>query len=134
MDYDPDEFSFEDRYDDDDVHYRTCGRCGARTQPRWSESACLEEARRYGWRRVAASDRPGARRMIRLVTGDDAQASMRSTLPSSATAAPATRALRPSGPGVPRLTHPSSCSSGVQPNRARTAGDPSTPALFHTAP
>jgi len=63
MDYDPDEFSFEDMYDDDDVHYRTCGRCGARTQPRWSESACLEEARRYGWRRVAASDRPGARRM-----------------------------------------------------------------------
>ena len=48
---------------DDEVYFRTCGRCGARTSPRWSESACLEEARRYGWRRVAASDRPGARRM-----------------------------------------------------------------------
>jgi len=58
MDYDPDDFSFEDLYDADDVYYRTCGKCGARTQPRWSESACLEEARRYGWRRVAASDRP----------------------------------------------------------------------------
>jgi hypothetical protein len=63
MDYDTDDFSFEDMYDADDVHFRTCGKCGVRTQPRWSESACLEEARRYGWRRVAASDRPGARRM-----------------------------------------------------------------------
>lgn len=53
---------FEDRYDDE-AFVRTCGRCGARTTPRWSESACLEEARRWGWRRVAASDRPGARRM-----------------------------------------------------------------------
>jgi hypothetical protein len=63
MDYDPDEFSFEDLYDEDGIYYRTCGKCGSRTQPRWSESACLEEARRYGWRRVAASDRPGASRM-----------------------------------------------------------------------
>lgn len=52
----------EDRYDEG-TFYRTCGRCGTRTPPRWSEGACLEEARRYGWRRVAASDRPGARRM-----------------------------------------------------------------------
>jgi hypothetical protein len=59
------EFTFEDLDDlyGDDVFYRTCGKCGNRTSPRWSESACLEEARRYGWRRVAASDRPGARRM-----------------------------------------------------------------------
>ncbi len=63
MDQEPDDFSFESLYDDDDVHYRTCGKCGARTSPHWSEAACLEEARRYGWRRVAASDRPGARRM-----------------------------------------------------------------------
>lgn len=63
MDDEFDDFSFEDLYDTEDVHFRTCGRCGSRTQPRWSESACLEEARRYGWRRVAASDRPGARRM-----------------------------------------------------------------------
>jgi len=63
MDHEPDDFSFESLYDDDDVHYRTCGKCGARTSPHWSEAACLEEARRYGWRRVAASDRPGARRM-----------------------------------------------------------------------
>jgi hypothetical protein len=49
--------------DDDEIYFRTCGQCGTRTAPRWSESACLEEARRYGWRRVAASDRPGARRM-----------------------------------------------------------------------
>jgi len=73
MDYDTDDFSFEDLYDADDVYYRTCGKCGARTQPRWSESACLEEARRYGWRRVAASDRPGARRMdLCGVCADDA--------------------------------------------------------------
>ena len=49
MDYDPDELDFDDRYDDE-VFFRTCGKCGARTAPRWSESACLEEARRYGWR------------------------------------------------------------------------------------
>jgi hypothetical protein len=60
---------FDDEFEDtlidfdEDLYFRTCGRCGARTSPRWSESACLEEARRYGWRRVAASDRPGARRM-----------------------------------------------------------------------
>jgi len=41
MDHDTDDFSFEDLYDEDDVYYRTCGRCGARTRPRWSESACL---------------------------------------------------------------------------------------------
>jgi hypothetical protein len=62
MDYDPDELNFDARYDDE-MFFRTCGACGARTSPRWSESACLEEARAYGWRRVAASDRPGARRM-----------------------------------------------------------------------
>ena len=62
MDYDPDELALDDLRDED-VYFRTCGKCGARTAPRWSESACLEEARRYGWRRVAASDRPGARRM-----------------------------------------------------------------------
>ncbi len=49
--------------EDEGAFYRTCGRCGTRTTPRRSESACLEEARRYGWRRVAASDRPGSRRM-----------------------------------------------------------------------
>jgi hypothetical protein len=67
MDYDPDELNFDDlNFDDlydDEAFFRTCGKCGARTSPRWSESACLEEARRYGWRRVAASDRPGARRL-----------------------------------------------------------------------
>ena len=68
MEFDPDELDIDDLYDEDglygdDAFFRTCGRCGARTSPRWSESACLEEARRYGWRRVAASDRPGARRM-----------------------------------------------------------------------
>ncbi len=57
-----DEDLFEDRFGAE-TFFRTCGRCGARTTPQWSESACLEEARRYGWRRVAASDRPGARRM-----------------------------------------------------------------------
>src|SRR5450755_3258339 len=62
MEYEPDELDINDRYDDE-VFFRTCGKCGARTAPRWSESACLEEARRYGWRRVAASDRPGARRL-----------------------------------------------------------------------
>ena len=67
MEFDPDDpilddLSFDDLYDDE-AFFRTCGKCGARTTPRWSESACLEEARRYGWRRVAASDRPGARRM-----------------------------------------------------------------------
>ncbi len=67
MEFDPDdltsdELAFDDLYDDE-AFFRTCGRCGARTTPRWSESASLEEARRYGWRRVAASDRPGARRM-----------------------------------------------------------------------
>ena len=41
--------------DEEELFFRTCGRCGSRTSPRWSESACLEEARRYGWRRVAAS-------------------------------------------------------------------------------
>ncbi len=58
-----DELDQLDRFDDDQAFFRTCGRCGAQTSPRWSESASLEEARRYGWRRVAASDRPGARRM-----------------------------------------------------------------------
>ena len=63
MEFDPDDpilddLSFDDLYDDE-AFFRTCGKCGARTTPRWSESACLEEARRYGWRRVAASDRPG---------------------------------------------------------------------------
>jgi hypothetical protein len=65
FDDEDDDFSLEDfeaRYEDE-VYFRTCGRCGARTAPRWSESACLEEARRYGWRRVAESDRPGARRI-----------------------------------------------------------------------
>ncbi len=59
LDLDPD---FEDLYEEG-AFFRTCGQCGTRTSPRWSESQCLEEARRYGWRRVAASDRPGARRM-----------------------------------------------------------------------
>jgi hypothetical protein len=65
FDFDPDDPSFFDDADfyDDDVFIRTCGRCGNRTSPQWSESASLEEARRYGWRRVAASDRPGSRRM-----------------------------------------------------------------------
>jgi hypothetical protein len=58
-----DEFDDLYEFDDDEVFFRTCGKCGARTTPRWSESACLEEARRYGWRRVAASDRPGAHRL-----------------------------------------------------------------------
>jgi hypothetical protein len=62
MDYEPDELDLDDLYGDD-VYFRTCGKCGTRTSPHWSESRCLEEARRYGWRRVAASDRPGARRM-----------------------------------------------------------------------
>ena len=64
-DFDPEELSLDDLRDlyEGEVYFRTCGRCGARTPPRWSESASLEEARRYGWRRVAASDRPGARRM-----------------------------------------------------------------------
>ena len=62
MDDDPHDLYFDDLYDEE-AFFRTCGRCGARTAPRWSESASLEEARRYGWRRVAASDRPGARRM-----------------------------------------------------------------------
>ncbi len=62
MDYDPDDPTFHDLRDGE-AFFRTCGRCGQRTSPRWSESACLEEARRYGWRRIAASDRPGARRM-----------------------------------------------------------------------
>lgn len=47
----------------EELHFRTCGQCGQRTTPRRSASACLEEARRYGWRRVALSDRPGAARM-----------------------------------------------------------------------
>jgi hypothetical protein len=63
MEFDPDQLSADDQYDDEDAFFRTCGKCGTRTSPRWSESACLEEARRYGWRRVAASDRPGAHRM-----------------------------------------------------------------------
>jgi hypothetical protein len=62
-DYEPDDSIFDDPYADDDVFFRTCGKCGVRTSPRWSESSCLEEARRYGWRRVASSDRPGAYRM-----------------------------------------------------------------------
>lgn len=63
-DLDPyDDGPFDDAVDDEDLYIRTCGRCGARTHPHWSESASLEEARRLGWRRVAASDRPGARRM-----------------------------------------------------------------------
>src|SRR5580658_1211830 len=59
MDHDFDDLSLDDLRDlyDGEVYFRTCGKCGARTSPRWSESACLEEARRYGWRRVAASDR-----------------------------------------------------------------------------
>jgi hypothetical protein len=59
-----DDFWF-DFDDDDEAHgyVRTCGRCGARTPPRRSEPASLEEARRLGWRRVAADDRPGARRL-----------------------------------------------------------------------
>jgi hypothetical protein len=48
---------------DDEPYIRTCGRCGRQTSPRWSESSCLEEARRLGWRRVATSDRPGANRL-----------------------------------------------------------------------
>src|SRR3984957_16874547 len=65
MEFDPDDLDaddliFDDLYNDE-AFFRTCGKCGARTTPRWSESASLEEARRYGWRRVAASDRPGAR-------------------------------------------------------------------------
>jgi hypothetical protein len=69
FDFDPDDPTFFDDeeevdfYEDDDVFIRTCGRCGTRTSPQWSESASLEEARRYGWRRVAASDRPGSRRL-----------------------------------------------------------------------
>jgi hypothetical protein len=64
-DFDPEDLSLDDLRDlyEGEVYFRTCGRCGARTPPRWSESASLEEARRYGWRRVAASGRPGARRM-----------------------------------------------------------------------
>jgi hypothetical protein len=55
-----------DRFDErleDELYIRTCGRCGRQTAPRWSESSCLEEARRHGWRRVASSDRPGAHRL-----------------------------------------------------------------------
>jgi hypothetical protein len=68
LEFDADDLNFDEfddpyGFDDEDVFFRTCGKCGARTSPRWSESACLEEARRYGWRRVAASDRPGARRL-----------------------------------------------------------------------
>lgn len=68
MEFDRDELDPLLTEEDEDAYgertfFRTCGRCGARTSPRWSESACLEEARRYGWRRVAASDRPGARRL-----------------------------------------------------------------------
>jgi len=62
MEYDPDDLSFDDLCAEQ-AYVRTCGSCGARTVPRWSESASLEEARRYGWRRVAASERPGARRL-----------------------------------------------------------------------
>ena len=35
MDYDPDELNFDNPYDDE-VFFRTCGKCGARTSPRWS--------------------------------------------------------------------------------------------------
>ncbi len=58
--FDPDDNIFSS---EEGAFIRTCGRCGAQTSPQWSESASLEEARRYGWRRVAASDRPGSRRM-----------------------------------------------------------------------
>ena len=37
MDYEPDDLDFDDRYDDE-VFFRTCGKCGSRTAPRWSES------------------------------------------------------------------------------------------------
>ena len=63
---DADRFEFDDRFDDrfeEDVYIRTCGRCGRQTAPRWSESSALEEARRHGWRRIADSERPGARRL-----------------------------------------------------------------------
>src|SRR6202042_3270874 len=46
MDYDeyePDDLDFEDLFTEE-AHFRTCGKCGTRTSPRWSESACLEEA------------------------------------------------------------------------------------------
>ena len=58
-----DQFEMASFHAADRVHYRICGRCGARTSPHLTESSCLEEARRYGWRRVAASERPGARRL-----------------------------------------------------------------------
>lgn len=61
MTIDPDDPDFLDLLDE--AFIRTCGHCGRQTPPRWSESSSLEEARRRGWRRVAASDRPGARRM-----------------------------------------------------------------------
>lgn len=57
-----DDADFESLYEGE-VFFRTCSKCGTRTSPRWSESQCLEEARRYGWRRVPASDRPGAARI-----------------------------------------------------------------------
>ena len=46
MEFDADDLNldeFDDLYDfdDDEVFFRTCGKCGARTTPRWSESACL---------------------------------------------------------------------------------------------
>jgi len=53
----------DDDLSGEDAFIRTCGRCGRQTAPRWSESSSLEEARRHGWRRVADSDRPGARRL-----------------------------------------------------------------------
>lgn len=58
MTTDPDDLDFFD-----EAFIRTCGHCGRQTPPRWSESSCLEEARRRGWRRVAAADHPGANRM-----------------------------------------------------------------------
>ena len=54
---------FDDDQYPEEVFIRTCGRCGRQTAPRWSESSSLEEARRHGWRRIADSDRPGARRL-----------------------------------------------------------------------
>ena len=36
MDYDPDDLSLDDLYDDE-AFFRTCGKCGTRTAPRWSE-------------------------------------------------------------------------------------------------
>ncbi|MGO9029061.1 MAG: hypothetical protein ACLQOZ_10600 [Acidimicrobiales bacterium] len=57
------EHEWSDEPIEDEAFIRTCGRCGRRTAPRWSESSSLEEARRHGWRRVASSDRPGAHRL-----------------------------------------------------------------------